>query len=1093
MGIIKIGQKGNQLQAPIQSSLLIGLGGTGKQVLLQLRRKFFERYGIKGFPVMSYLWIDTDTQNIGLDNQELDYLLQEVMMDEDERVDCQVPQAQFDNYFTMKNAYKHIWRWLYPSLQAYGAILNGAGQLRPKGRLAFFHKFSEIRKKITDMAANVQNVNNVSSMQNYSRNEVISDPIHVYLVSSLAGGTGCGMFLDCGFLVKHLLPNADVSGFFLLPSAFSHDVQDEIYANAYAALKELEFYSLRKDFLVAGEAKGDQAKGSYHDFDVEWEPGVPGSPVMGPPFNTCYLVDNKTELGASFSPDDKIEICDMIAENIFMDFVGSSAFGPMKRSIRSNLEQNLINYYDYQYADEAGKIVYNDTYSLRYSAFGLSRIYIPVYRIRNACTYKLCIDLTDFWLRKNPPPGDLRSRVEHEVMKTIGAPSNQAVLDKLGISDSAKTRIEDVIGNWITSEKRKNLDRTKVISAQFYKKMSEDRAEFLKKNFSRPGENPKEWGDFVVRILRHNCDSLVAELKANLLMEVNRWLDRYDIRIECAVKYLEAVHNIFKDSQDKSRKLRAAHDEKGRLSGGLEFKIKGTEELVNKKFEILSEVESTFKRWLRKSTLRTLIGQAYDLQKDHYNQLRQILILETADRVYQSLMDYIGAESRIEAKNGEIKTERSGLIKELRDLESILSKQLKPSLERKFQSYNRVVQEKLNENLYEQDMFKKYYRFEGQEIEERGELNKGVAEKIEEGLFQKMDTSLFGLLKRFREEGVPHVEEEVVKFCSEKFDEIIVQDEALQRFYEHYADPAERKVHFNREVQHGSAWMKKGTHFMGVGGAGSFESNVEKVVSIGLYNGKHSNYDDFKKNILNAGMPASSNIGFPNVDKDEVIIYSEWAGLPLMYISGLDEYKRQAYIPWSTQNRELHIDCHDDKYVDILIKHPSDLSLYLESHKTLLIGSMLRVVEVEEVNGMHLFKFVDRSIPGVVNEVPLGKEYVAIETLKKESSLRTKFRDQITKIELGLNVNKLLEYFTLLTYYYQSIFPLKYKYAGATPIQIQSLENRVLAEKVHEVLEKLHDRELSDDQISQSRNNLMNNLDGFSRTVGSSGRRVLKT
>jgi hypothetical protein len=155
---------------------------------------------------------------------------------------------------------------------------------------------------------------------------------------------------------------------------------------------------------------------------------------------------------------------------------------------------------------------------------------------------------------------------------------------------------------------------------------------------------------------------------------------------------------------------------------------------------------------------------------------------------------------------------------------------------------------------------------------------------------------------------------------------------------------------------------------------------------------------------------------------------------------------------------------------------------------------MLRVVEVEEVNGIDIFKFVDRSIPGVLNEEPLGKEIVAIETLKKEFSLRTKFEDQITKIEIGLNVNKLLEYFTLLTYYNQSIFPLKFKYGGsAAPIRIQSLENRVLEKKLHEVIGRLHDRELSDDQISQSRNNLMNNLDSFSRAVGTSGRRVLKT
>ena len=54
-----------KLALQISPTMLIGLGGTGKDVLLRIRRMFFERFGRKedgtlGFPVIGYLALDTD-------------------------------------------------------------------------------------------------------------------------------------------------------------------------------------------------------------------------------------------------------------------------------------------------------------------------------------------------------------------------------------------------------------------------------------------------------------------------------------------------------------------------------------------------------------------------------------------------------------------------------------------------------------------------------------------------------------------------------------------------------------------------------------------------------------------------------------------------------------------------------------------------------------------------------------------------------------------------------------------------------------------------------------------------------------------------
>ena len=54
-----------QAASYLAPTLLIGLGGSGKDVLLRVRRLFYERHGRRadgsvGFPVVGYLALDTD-------------------------------------------------------------------------------------------------------------------------------------------------------------------------------------------------------------------------------------------------------------------------------------------------------------------------------------------------------------------------------------------------------------------------------------------------------------------------------------------------------------------------------------------------------------------------------------------------------------------------------------------------------------------------------------------------------------------------------------------------------------------------------------------------------------------------------------------------------------------------------------------------------------------------------------------------------------------------------------------------------------------------------------------------------------------------
>jgi len=100
---------------------------------------------------------------------------------------------------------------------------GGAQQYRPLGRVALFRSLSDF---IPRLEGELQ--------------QLTKDDPRVVIVSSLAGGTGAGIFWDVALLVRMTLPRCPVHGFFVLPDTHRGATPSErIAPNAYAALMEL--------------------------------------------------------------------------------------------------------------------------------------------------------------------------------------------------------------------------------------------------------------------------------------------------------------------------------------------------------------------------------------------------------------------------------------------------------------------------------------------------------------------------------------------------------------------------------------------------------------------------------------------------------------------------------------------------------------------------------------------------------------------------------------------------------------------------------------------------------------------------------------
>jgi hypothetical protein len=251
----------------VKPTLLIGLGGTGKEVFLRLRQRFFEKYDVVGFPTMAYLWIDTDMQNQNIDGRPITYIDQEARFKEEEQVDAQISNVHFQAIFANPNQNRHIFRWAYPSLSELGSVLNGARQIRPLGRLGFFHAYGTIQRRLDALSTKI--LSQYAWQDMHAKHGIQVDAqngMQVIIVSSLAGGTGSGMLLDTAFLLRHMFmaQNPDLVGYLVLPPVFSPTPigSEPIYANAYAALKELEFYSMRQDLMSRPSSSSPPVGGS---------------------------------------------------------------------------------------------------------------------------------------------------------------------------------------------------------------------------------------------------------------------------------------------------------------------------------------------------------------------------------------------------------------------------------------------------------------------------------------------------------------------------------------------------------------------------------------------------------------------------------------------------------------------------------------------------------------------------------------------------------------------------------------------------------------------------------------------------------------
>ncbi len=340
----------------IFNTAVVGVGGTGKEVIYALRKLIVREFGSlqSVHNAIPFLSLDTFSDFASTQQESKLYMGEDISLregvevyrlalgDGDKRL---VQELGYDKELPQGDAFqKHDFS-------------QGAGGWRSYGRLAFRYWAKEIQKEFGKLIGKVK--------------AGTSEPFKVIVVGSFMGGTGSGAFIDCCYLLRDQLKGYKdaktvLYGIIGLPYG-GGVIDDERKVNVFASLSELEYFN----------SKGTEFKGSYNGLEI-----CSG----GTPANYVYLVNHETSDGMLLGgPNhDNKDVYNKVAEHIF--------YGHTLKITASPVEGKRNDFIGMM--DESPKGL-----AQNYVTPGISVLEIPIEQIYKAYIYKLCADIVSNGLK----------------------------------------------------------------------------------------------------------------------------------------------------------------------------------------------------------------------------------------------------------------------------------------------------------------------------------------------------------------------------------------------------------------------------------------------------------------------------------------------------------------------------------------------------------------------------------------------------------------------------------------------------------------------------------------------------------------------
>lgn len=282
-------------KARLRPTLFLGIGGLAGATLRRLRLRLHQHFGdLAAVPIFRLLLLDTDRAGLWPSGQ----IAPGAALASEEAL--HVPLRRPDHY---RSESRELLRWL-DRRWLYGiprSLLTEG--MRPFGRLAFVDNAVDVAERVHDALALLAGPEARNETEAATGLALRGDTPRVFVVASIAGGTGSGMIVDLAYVVRQALAELHLStkglcGVLLHATTDDPTRRDLARVNAYATLSELAHFS-GKEVAFPGEPRQ----------------GLQAARTGVPPFEECYLI----HLGEQLAEHEAQAATNRVADYLFLD------------------------------------------------------------------------------------------------------------------------------------------------------------------------------------------------------------------------------------------------------------------------------------------------------------------------------------------------------------------------------------------------------------------------------------------------------------------------------------------------------------------------------------------------------------------------------------------------------------------------------------------------------------------------------------------------------------------------------------------------------------------------------------------------------
>ncbi|MCP4214804.1 MAG: hypothetical protein GY765_09105 [bacterium] len=1015
---------GKEADWPVAPRLLIGLGGSGKEVLLRFRRLIVERFGsLDALPCISYLHLDTDQTASARSQYDIDAsddpLYDKIKFQKSETVELKI-EGGTGRYIDNMRAFPHIKKW-FPTkgeLADLGDLGDGAAQVRIASRLGFFHapNFENIKAALNRAKTALTGPEIQRKVRNYGFS-FDADSMEIFIASSMAGGTGGGTFLDMAYLVKSMFPDAERVGFLFMPGLFANYTgYQRMQANGYASLMELNHYSLG------------------HNFTTQWEPTSTEN-IPPPPFSYTYLIDAKNDAGFSLGGGGKeYSLYQMAAESLFQTY-WAGTFAARKRAVRINLSSFLLSTYAHNFwditsvsGDGGTRDIYGDTYPNRFGSLGTGMISFPADRVRNACACRLAEKILEEW-QSNVLEDALDKLVTQflthpdiSFMQGRYTPKMTEPVDKMDIESALLWFDEDTSKDFYNHfwEKTQELAH-EVGGTKFGGKtaiLEKHIQEFIHMMGKEDSTYDDEWGPYP-RIIENNMSLYLKKIQSGLTERAGELSDDSRFGIAYVLSILQELKRLLK---------KGGEDDIFRYLKYFEDNIASWVENIQYYDSLLQQVQTD----LRKHE-KQLLHKKQDVERD------MEILIGTRDEpglffnyMYSRVMKQVVKRGKTICREidnflGKDNATGVGLLGRYHSLVGGFG--VLRSMLRNFEKYFRTEKpyEFINSIYRPEDVDLWYVTWMGEGEAHRKNLEKAGTRLLTEVFAVGNITEALVYLQATHEEDIVT---EIIRNCKKYFSEHPVQPSALDILMGSKRFTQKEQLDIIKHAYDMAKVWLDGAH------SGLSHINFSKPLSgqkpfyIGIDESSPILVKEFEKLVKKIQKPQDpplQRVPVGEKNKSAIVFYNEVAGIPAFFpdsvvcVGGLKEaydkhYSRPAGI------EEIHTDKNRFKFADIVPKKDSDVFKYVEAVKAFVLARILGLIHAEEVdvepnNPECIFYYTLRKIYDT-EECRLGDELHAVDYLSRNGELRGIILNHVQEVFNHLRDLRLLAYYLILIEFY---------------------------------------------------------------------------